>query len=448
MLYTAKRKITADVPKGPVTGSNDPLQKIPRGGMDAKRAAMIEALRQAKRRRVGDRRSFNVEVGSRLDGGRARSGGSSSNTRSSSSSSTSSRNTVGGRPADPLESQIDAEARLRFQDQFNEIARQRAASNQMDVNRNAWFNEYRNRVAAINAANQAAYDKAQQVNNALAGMNVAPTTTDVGAAAANQRQILQGSYGALLASRQANEGVLGGNRLSTADLRDLEAQKAERRRAAQIDAAGSDLLSKQRDWKTSRRADMEAAAAKAALEQAVLGNDVQKTKNDLLVERSKLKQKAADTASARADRAAQRAEERAQREADRQLKRDQLSETARHHQATESGKNGKPKFTNKEIRQYRRAWYNALQLAKRDISANGKRQPKDISKSIVENPRFKGVDPFIAEAAAAYILYGGVLTPTARRLKSLYGLKIKTRKPAQQTAPQDQYGVGGMKGDG
>ena len=434
MLYTAKRKITADVPKGPVTGSNDPLQRIPRGGIDSKRAAMIEALRQAKRKRIGDWRSFNVESG------RARSGG------SSSSSSTSSKNTVGGRPADPLESQIDAEARLRFQDQFNEIARQRAASNQMDVNRNAWFNEYRNRVAAINAANQAAYDKAQQVNNALAGMNVAPTTTDVGAAAANQRQILQGSYGALLASRQANEGVLGGNRLSTADLRDLEAQKAERRRLAQIDAAGSDLLSKQRDWKTSRRADMEAAAAKAALEQAVLGNDVQKTRNDLLVERSKLKQKASDTAASRADRAAQRAEARAQREADRQLRREGLNETRRHNMANENKKGkGSGSFTSKEIRQARRAWYNALELAKRDISANGRRKPKDISRSIVENPRFKGVDPFMAEAAAAYVMYGGVLNPTARRLRSIYGLKIKVRREAQQ-APSEVKGTGGIGG--
>lgn len=429
---------------------SDPKKRI-KSVQGSRRQQLIDSLRNANHSNTMGRIPTLLSP----TGG---SGSSSSSSRSSSrsSSSTTSRAPIANKnPANPLDGQIDIEARQRFGDQFGEIARQRAVSDQMDVNRKAWFDEYRNRVAGYNAQNQAAYDQAQQVNNALAGMNVAGGDSGaVGAAAANQRQVLQGSFGSLLGARKANEAVLGTNRSNVADLKDLEAQKAEGGRKQELLSALNNLYQKERDWKTTRKSDLEAAAAKAQLEAMVLGNDVTKTSNDLKVEQAKLKQKAADTAAGRANKAADRAAKRAEADANRALKKQQQDETSRHNRASESNAAAKASkkdgLSSKEVREFRRAWYNTLSLVQRDIKANGRRAPKDISAKITSNKDFKGVDPFMAEAAAAYALWGGVLNPTAKRLKDLFGLKIRVRKSSDRTvsdsAPSNAPGIGGILG--
>jgi hypothetical protein len=232
----------------------------------------------------------------------------------------------------------------------------------------------------------------------------------------------------MIAQQKANETVAGGGRLGVADLKDIEAQNAERAQRNKISQAYMDMYSKERDWKTQRKSDLEAAAAKAALEQAVLGNNVTKTKNDLLIAQGKLKADAAKTASKYASDAAKRKADAEQRAADRELKQQQLAEQHRHNVAGENKKSAAGGISSKDIRKYRLRWYETLDLVKRDVKSNGERTPKDISRSIVENPRFKGVDPFMAEAAAAYVLYGGVLKPTARKLKDIFGLNIKIRR--------------------
>lgn len=434
-----------------VTPSRDPKR---RGGsvQEARRKQLIESLRNANHSKtIGRIPTLQNPVG----GGKS-SSSSSSSSRSSSSSSTTSRGPIANKNSvNPLDEQINAEARQQFADQFGEVARQRSVSDQMDVNRKAWFDEYRNRVAGYNAQNQAAYDQAQQVNNALAGMNTAGVDSGaVGAAAANQRQVLQGSFGSLLGTRKANESVLGTNRLNVADLKDLEAQKAEGGRKQELANVLNNLYQKQRDWKTDRKSSLEAAAAKAQLEAMVLGNDVTKTSNDLKVEQAKLKQKAADTAAGRANKAADRAAKRAEADANRALKKQQQDETSRHNRASESNAAAKASkkdgLSSKEVREFRRAWYNTLSLVQRDIKANGRRAPKDISAKITSNKDFKGVDPFMAEAAAAYALWGGVLNPTAKRLKDLFGLKIRVRKSSDRTvsnsAPSNAPGIGGILG--
>jgi hypothetical protein len=436
-----------------VNSGSDPKKRIS-SVQGSRRQQLIDSLRNANHSNTMGR------IPTLLSPARG-SGSSSSSSRSSSrsSSSTTSRAPIANKnPANPLDGQIDVEARQRFGDQFGEIARQRAISDQMDVNRKAWFDEYRNRVAGYNAQNQAAYDQAQQINNALAGMNVAGGDSGgVGAAAANQRQVLQGSFGSLLGTRKANEAVLGTNRLNVADLKDLEAQKAEGGRKQELLSALNNLYQKERDWKTTRKSDLEAAAAKAQLEAMVLGNDVAKTSNDLKVEQAKLKQKAADAAAGRANKAADRAAKQAEADANRALKKQQQDETARHNRASEANAAAKASkkdgLSSKEVREFRRAWYNTLSLVQRDIKANGRRAPKDISARITSNKDFKGVDPFMAEAAAAYALWGGVLNPTAKRLKDLFGLKIRVRKPSDRTVSSsattntaNTSGIGGILG--
>ena len=392
--------------------------------LGADRQSLIDAIRKTGGKPAGKIPTMYDNTG----GGARGRGGAGGGVRRSSSSSTLIQS-VGGRPLpNPGDAQIDAEARSRFADQFAELARQRAISGQMDVNRNAWFNEYRNRIAAINAANQNAYQQAAQSNQALAGLNVPVSDSSAGAAAAQQRNTLLGSFGSMLAQQKANETVAGGGRLGVADLKDIEAQNAERAQRNKIAQAYMDMYTKERDWKTQRKSDLEAAAAKAALEQAVLGNNITKTKNDLLIAQGKLKSDAAKTASKYANDAAKRKADAEQRAADRELKRQQLAEQHRHNVAGENKKSAAGGISPKDVRKYRLRWYETLELVKRDVKSNGERTPKDISRSIVENPRFKGVDPFMAEAAAAYVLYGGVLKPTARKLKGIFGLNIKVRR--------------------
>lgn len=455
-------KFVRNKPKkgGVVRPSADPVSRLREVGgvQDDRRRQLIESLRNANHSNVI---GGVPTLTSASSGGKPGSSASSSSSSSSSSHTASSRSGTplsGGLAINPLDPQVDAEARARFGDQFAEIARQRAISNQMDVNRQNWFNEYRNRIANYNAQNQAAYDQAQQTNSALAGMNVAsPDGGAVGASAANQRQILQGSFGSLLGARKANEAVLGTNRSGVADLKDLEAQKTEQGRRNDLVNALQNLYNKERDWKTARKSDLEAAAAKAQLEAAVLGNNVAKTQNDYKVEQAKLKQKAADTAASRASGAADRAAKQAEADANRALKKQQQDETARHNRATENNTSNRASkdggLSSKELRQYRRAWYNTLNLVERDIKANGRRAPKDISAKITSNKAYRGVDPFMAEAAAAYVLWGGVLSPTAKRLRDLFGLKIRVRpKPkdtvANSNSTNNPVGLGGIVGQG
>lgn len=373
--------------------------------------------------------------------------------------------TPGTRGWDPLQPltgpsmrrEVNAEAKLQYGPQFNQLDSERRISDQQSTNLQGWYKDYQAKVEQ-SAAQQAAYTKGfqdsaySQANTAAAtdtaqnqqlaqqqgqsaairGTTVGPQVAQTAQAGVAARQAQGTAMGGVLAAQgQAQTGYLQG-KVGTAAGEAVQAQVDEQRRRGKIEQLSRELKSEMGQFKVKARGELRDTERKYALERQAFGLDVQKAAND------QANTRADNRRQARSDRALNR-----DRQADNQRMNAADSERARHNRQLEAeadarnNKGGPSSFTPKQVRDNRVKLQNGQGIAN-DHSGKG-------YQGLVQDMVDAGYDREMARVIALRATGQDVPKPLLRRFHRQYGFvpKHKGQHRSPSATPRNPDGTPG-----